>query len=212
MKMCVNSILQMARSQLGTLESPKNSNNVKYNDEYYGGPGHNYAWCVVFVWWVFKHAGMSGLFMGGSKANQCTKVRAYAKASGCWVTGDYQPGDLLLFDWNGDGSPQHIGFCLEAPKGNTVKTIEGNTSPAGKPDGVYVMTRKLSTVCGAYRPGYPDDFESDPAPAEWAADAAVWCVDNGIIKGDNGKYRWGDNVTRQEMAVMLRRLYELDKK
>lgn len=194
----------MARSQLGTLESPKNSNSIKYNEEYYGGSGFNYAWCVVFVWWVFKHAGMSGLFMGGAKANQCSKVRAYAKASGCWVTGDYQPGDLLLFDWNGDGSPQHIGICLEAPSGNTVKTIEGNTSPAGKPDGVYEMTRKLSTVCGAYRPGYPDDVEQ---PSSWAKVECDWAIQNGIIKGKgNGIYGWHDYLTREEVAVMLYRM------
>lgn len=204
----IRKILSVARGEIGTIE--KGSNNVKYNEEYYGGPGFNYAWCVVFVWWVFKHAGMSGLFMGGSKANQCTKVRAYAKASGCWVTGDYQPGDLLLFDWNGDSSPQHIGICLEAPVGNTVKTIEGNTSPAGKPDGVYEMTRKLSTVCGAYRPGYPDDVEQ---PSSWAKADCEWAIQNGIIKGKgNGIYGWHDYLTREEMAVMLRRLYELVKK
>lgn len=210
MKSSIRNLLKTAKSQLGTLEEPKNSNNIKYNDEYYGAKGFNYAWCVVFVWWVFKHSNMSGLFMGGAKANQCTKVRAYAKASGCWVTGDYQPGDLLLFDWNGDGSPQHIGICIEEPNGNTVKTIEGNTSPAGKPDGVYEMTRKLSTVCGAYRPGYPDDVEQ---PSSWAKDECEWAVKNKIIRGrGNGVYGWKEPITREEMAVLLRRLYELDKK
>ena len=72
----VSKILSVARGEIGTTE--KGSNNVKYNDEYYGEPGHNFAWCVVFVWWVFKHAGMSGLFCAGKKMNQCTKVMKYA--------------------------------------------------------------------------------------------------------------------------------------
>lgn len=201
-------ILSIAKGEIGTTEN--GSNNVKYNDEYYGGPGHNYAWCVVFVWWVFKHADMPGLFCAGKKMNQCTKVMKYAKDSGCWVTNDYKVGDLLLFDWNGDGVPEHIGICVEATKGNTIKTVEGNTSkPGGGVDGVWEKTRKLSSVIGAYRPSYPSDEEQ---PSAWAKDACEWAKDVGIISGyGNGVYGWSAYITREEMAVMLRRFYELVK-
>lgn len=203
----ITRILDVAKGEIGVVEN--GTNKVKYNDEYYGRAGCNYAWCVVFVWWVFKHAGMSGLFCAGTKMNQCTRVMQYAKDSGCFVTGDYRPGDLLLFDWNGDGIPQHIGICLEKPEGNNVKTIEGNTSkPGGGVDGVWEKTRKLSTVVGAYRPTYPVDEEQ---PHVWARDACEWAKEKGIITGyGDGVYGWGSYVTREEMAVMLRRLYELD--
>ena len=51
-------ILEIARSQIGTRESPANSDNVKYNTAYYGREvSGKYPWCAVFVWWVFREAG-----------------------------------------------------------------------------------------------------------------------------------------------------------
>ena len=48
-------ILEIARSQIGTRESPANSDNVKYNTAYYGREvSGKYPWCAVFVWWVFR--------------------------------------------------------------------------------------------------------------------------------------------------------------
>lgn len=50
-------ILAVARSQIGTKESPKNSNNVIYNTWYYGHAvsGDAYPWCMTFVEWCFAH-------------------------------------------------------------------------------------------------------------------------------------------------------------
>lgn len=39
-----------------------------------------------------------------------------------------------------------------------------------------------------------------------------WCVDKGLFKGDgNGNYRWKDSITREEIALVLYRFYELVK-
>ena len=53
-------VLNVARRELGTKESPPNSNNVKYNTWYYGREvsGKAYPWCMVFVQWVFAQAGV----------------------------------------------------------------------------------------------------------------------------------------------------------
>ena len=60
-------ILEIARSQIGTRESPANSDNVKYNTVYYGREvSGKYPWCAVFVWWVFREA------VGLCKAASCT--------------------------------------------------------------------------------------------------------------------------------------------
>ena len=43
-------ILEIARSQIGTRESPANSDNVKYNTAYDGREvSGKYPWCAVFV-------------------------------------------------------------------------------------------------------------------------------------------------------------------
>ena len=36
------------------------------------------------------------------------KVKEWAQAHNCWVTKDYKPGDLLLFNFNGKNTPKHI--------------------------------------------------------------------------------------------------------
>ena len=53
-------VLSIARRELGTKESPANSNRVKYNAWYYGREvsGSAYPWCMAFVQWVFAQAGV----------------------------------------------------------------------------------------------------------------------------------------------------------
>lgn len=72
-------ILEIARGELGTKEFPRNSNNVRYNTEYYGREvsGSSYPWCVAFVWWVFKCAGMFAHFYGGNKTASCTVLATF---------------------------------------------------------------------------------------------------------------------------------------
>ena len=44
-------------------------------------------------------------------------------------------------------------------------------------------------------------------PSEWAKDACDWAVANGIFKGDEtGDMKWQDNVTREQLAVLLKRV------
>lgn len=61
-------------------------------------------------------------------------------------------GDLVLFDFEDQGEPHHVGFIRSADAG-AVRTVEGNTS-SGEPgsqadgDGVYCRTRDRSHVFG----------------------------------------------------------------
>lgn len=147
------------RSQIGTGESPPGSNNVKYNTDYYGHvvSGDAYPWCVTFIWDGFRSCGMSESFVAGQRTAYCPYVENFARATGCWITSGYREGDLLLYDWNGDGTADHIGYCA-GTSGSSVISIEGNLS-----DKVQQVTRSSSSVKGAYRPKYSKD-EPDPAP------------------------------------------------
>lgn len=54
----LNSILKVAENEIGTKESPANSNKQKYGVSY----GLNGApWCVIFIWYIFREAGASSL-------------------------------------------------------------------------------------------------------------------------------------------------------
>lgn len=51
------------------------------------------------------------------------------KSARLWHDRGYepQPGDIVFFDWGGDGGADHVGI-VESCDGSTVHTIEGNTS------------------------------------------------------------------------------------
>ena len=57
----LRSVLFAAASQIGVTERPSGSNRVKYNTAYYGREvsGKAYPWCVTYLWWVFRQAGMT---------------------------------------------------------------------------------------------------------------------------------------------------------
>lgn len=50
------------------------------------------------------------------------------------------------------------------------------------------------------------DNETGNVPSEWAAEACEWAVQRGLFFGDgNGDMHWQDNMTREQLAVVLKR-------
>ena len=149
-------ILEIARSQIGTRESPANSDNVKYNTAYYGREvSGKYPWCAVFVWWVFREAGASDLYYGGDKTAYCPTLMSFHKKQA--VT-DYRPGDIVFFNFSGRSSAGHVGIC-ESWDGTYITTIDGNTGSASEDNGGAVLRRRRHKkfIVGAYRPEYQED-------------------------------------------------------
>ena len=162
-------ILKLAQSQIGVKENPANSNNVKYNTEYYGREINDsaYAWCAVFIWWLFKQIGASGLYYGGGKTASCTTLNSYHKARGQSVT-DYKPGDIIFFDFSGNKKiTEHVGIC-ESVEDGYITTIDGNTGTTNEANGGAVMRRKraLKYVSAAYRPEYEKEEDEDEMTIE----------------------------------------------
>ena len=150
-------VLRIAGWPEGVVETPSGSNKVKYNDAYYGRTvsGKAYAWCMVFVWWVFREAGFN-LYKTGSCTAFVNRYRAFSP--GQIVTGDYKPGDIVFFDFSGKRKKtEHCGI-VTAVDGGSVLTVEGNTGTGNDANGGAVMrrTRRVGLVTCAIRPGYPD--------------------------------------------------------
>ena len=156
--MTAEKILDTARAQLGIREEPPNSNRVKFNTAYYGRDvsGSAYPWCCAFVWWVFREAGAASLFYGGKKTASCSALLSFHKGQA--VRGDYQPGDIIFFNFNGRKNPAHVGIC-ESWDGQYITTIDGNTAPTNEANGGAVMRRRRAKkyMIGAYRPAYEED-------------------------------------------------------
>lgn len=126
----VELFLQIAFKEIGTIEGPK-ENETKYG----AFMKANYlAWCGSFVNWCASEAGIkipnTVSTLAGAKAFQ--KAKAWEDAE----TATPQPGDIVYFDFPGDGVERisHVGIVLKDNGDGTVTCIEGNTSPDKKGD------------------------------------------------------------------------------
>ena len=133
-----------------------------FNTDYYGKPvsGSSYAWCCVFVWDIFRLCGASELFYGGKKTAYCPTLYNWAKKEKLLVgKANGKAGDVVFFDWNKNGSPDHVGFVNSKNSDGTYQTIEGNTSVTSNDNGGKVMERKRSQkeILDIYRPKYAKD-------------------------------------------------------
>ena len=150
------SVLSIARGELGIKESPANSNRVKYNTWYYGREvsGNSYPWCMVFVQWCFAQAGVPLPLRTAS----CGALMRAAEKAGQWVRKDFRPGDVAIYDFPGGAGTDHTGIIEEAAQ-NSVAAIEGNTSRAGSQSDGGQVCRKIrpySQIVGAVRPKFEE--------------------------------------------------------
>ena len=154
-------ILLLARQELGVAEDPPGSNHVKYNNAYYSQDisGDAYAWCLVFIWWIFKQANASELFYDGKKTAYVPTFDEWARKKGITVNlDDARPGDIIVYDWNGNKQGNHVGI-LTALSAGQVTTIEGNVDNA-----VKEMKRNRSLVLRVIRPAYERELLSSCDP------------------------------------------------
>lgn len=148
-------VLDIAELQLDYAEHPAGSNRTKYG-RFMGLDGQ--PWCLSFIVWCFRKAGFN-LY---DKTGSCTAfVKQYRENSPKQiVTKDYQPGDIVFFDFSGNRrKTEHVGIVKRvSATGSTLTTIEGNTSTGDNANGGCVMQRQRQTrfVTCAIRPNYPE--------------------------------------------------------
>lgn len=131
-------IVEIARAEIGQGETPLNSNKSKYG-KWFGFDG--VAWCGMFVSWVYFHAGKPLGNIGFTKGFAgCQTAVAHFKAKG-WVAKTPVAGDIVFFDWNGDGRYDHTGIFVEKVGKHHFESIEGNTSLTNQSNGGQVMLR-----------------------------------------------------------------------
>lgn len=137
----MNRIVEIALGEIGVMEVPENSNKTKYG-EWFGVPG--VAWCGMFVSWVYSNAGYP-LGNIGFKNGFCGCQTGYNhfKQMG-EITNHPKEGDIVLFDWNGDGRFDHTGIFIRDIGVGKFETIEGNTAVGNDSNGGKVMRRERS--------------------------------------------------------------------
>ncbi|MDD3393424.1 MAG: CHAP domain-containing protein [Anaerotignum sp.] len=85
-------------------------------------------WCACFVSWCLNQAGYSEPRFAGCASQGVPWFQSH----GQWAKGNYTdlaPGDVIFFDWEGDGSADHVGIVI-GTDGTRVYTVEGNSGDA----------------------------------------------------------------------------------
>lgn len=109
-----------------------------------GGTGYE-AWCGDFVRWVFKQRGLTP-----PPTRYVPDLMKWAKQNHKLVnTASARPGDLVTFDWNGDGVADHVELVRGKIKGG-LATIGGNTS-GNKGSSQVAAKNRTSNILGVVR-------------------------------------------------------------
>ena len=112
------------------------------------------AWCADFVRMALGEAigdeNLPEWYQNVENKAYCPSIAAAGEGHQVDVS-QAQPGDIVLFDWDSDGTPDHVGLLVDNGDGaTTINTIEGNTSGAGGGSCVEEKPRDMSTVYGIY--------------------------------------------------------------
>lgn len=126
--------------------------NVDRNAANYDFGASGVPYCAMFVSWVLDQCRVA---CRGFPGAYCPAIHGSQHLSAA----ELRAGDVVLFDWEDDGTDDHVGL-VEAnyPAQGVLHTIEGNTG-SGQ---VLRRTRSYSQVCGGIRPDYGGQA---PAPS-----------------------------------------------
>ena len=196
MSMTASKALAWAASQIGYTrwDDPEEGSlygrwYAKKHGAYYGTSG--VPFCAMFASWCLTDDDGASVIPGGDFAYVPSGINAARAAGQLVAPSNAAPGDLICFDWDGDGVADHVGL-VEANYGSWVQTIEGNTSSgaAGSQSnggGVWRRTRDWSSVCAVIRPHYGDTTTASGYTDVTALQAAVGATADNVVGPDTTK-------------------------
>ena len=116
----------------------------------------NDPWCAAFVGAI---AGGCGLEKIIPVSASCSRMQERFPSMGGIVVSTPQRGDIVFFDWDGDGQPnEHVGIVTNVENG-VVTTIEGNKSD-------MVGHREFTNLSARFwRPSWSGEVQS-PEPVQ----------------------------------------------
>lgn len=127
----VNDVLNIARGEIGysAYDDPEQGSKYgrwlanKWGQAWLAGPSTSNWWCCMYVSWVLDQAGQPCVGFPSYNTDLVLSdrpPRVNAK--------DARPGDIIIWNWDGDGATDHIGIVEHHEPGayGTLITIEGN--------------------------------------------------------------------------------------
>lgn len=131
------------------------------------------------------------------KTDSCPKMGDYAimkKMNRPWK--ERKRGDLVMFDFNGNGTSDHIALLIKTNKDGSITTIEGNTGSGDDTNGGQVQkrTRYRDQVNYFVRPNYTDEVTADMVIATAEAELGVKESPKNSNKVKYNRWFYGKNI------------------
>ncbi len=122
----------------------------------FAGLPNGAAWCNAYVDYVAYEGGVSSLYFNGKKETYCPTSIKWCKSNLAQIPPYLaMPMDIIYFDWDKNGVPNHIGLVHERVSTSTISTVEGNTNGGI----VAKKNRSCSYSCGIFRPHYTGSYK-----------------------------------------------------
>lgn len=185
----VERVLDIARGELGYNGAADPEEGSKYGrwmadltgERWLRGSSATVWWCCMFVSWVLDQAGQAcpgfPSYNTQNSMNSCPGEQKVSYA-------DLKPGDIVIWDWDGNTVTDHIGF-VESVEGGRVITLEGNVDNEVKR---VDRTNAAPCVACVIRPQY-EGSEYDPGEfvaGEYDDDDQLTAFANRVIEGEFG--------------------------
>lgn len=165
---------------------PKNRKyKIKFHDE----------WCAAFTSVIAHKAGIRAEFPFEVSTYYQLKW-AQENGKDFYNVNDCMENDLVLFDWNGNGVPNHVGIVVSNYKGR-FETIEGNKNDTV---GFRVIDNNSSAIIAFIRTPIGNDDEDDKA-IDYMARA--------VIRGQYGDGEARKVILGDDYAIVQRRVNEI---
>ena len=199
----IDDFIAIAQKEVGYTETGVNL--TKYNDwadavSIWFTKVQGLAWCATFVAWCINELSMKYLFTlddvcVDSKCCWSDHWMDNFKKESRWYSKPLK-GDLAFKN-------SHVGIVIGYNYlTDSVFTIEGNYN-----DGVRTVTRTAAEWLGFGRPNW-DDFCGVDYEKNEITTAKEFVINQGIYIGrEDGEMHWEDNLTREEMAIVLYRIW-----
>ena len=112
------------------------------------------AWCADFVRMALGEAigdeNLPEWYQNCPNKAYCPTIQQYGEGHQISAE-EAKPGDIVLYDWDGDGVADHVGLFVDNGDGSsTITAIEGNTSGEGGGSCVKEKSRDRGSILGIY--------------------------------------------------------------
>ncbi len=127
--------------------SQNSAGGYDYESSCTGNGGQPEYWCADFAMWVWSQAGadVNGLDAAAGS------FYVYGQDRGT-LHNTPSLGDVVVFDWHGDGTADHVAVVTQINADGTIETVSGDWNGTGDTEAAFASTSQVVLNAPAYDP------------------------------------------------------------